>query len=335
MGLAGCGGSVSSIETALATDGGDTKNVEGRKMIGKPYKVGGRWYHPEVDEDYNEVGMASWYGPKFHGKSTANGERFDQNALTAAHPTLPIPSYVRITVAKTGKSTVVRVNDRGPFHGNRIIDVSKAAAVKLGFRLNGSAKVRVEYLGPAPVGGSDKETLAAEAEFNKTQPGKQPSRGFFGFGGNKDKDAKDIEVRLAAATDAPMTPSRESSGRIARNGSLPGVHLPDPPMRPNADAMTPASASAYQESSDGPMDALETMNAEAALAAMEAEKAPPVAVQPLPETAEEESQGRVMGAHDMFASLGMAPMAESAETPETASAAPEAPAADDETAAAQ
>ncbi|WP_108660418.1 septal ring lytic transglycosylase RlpA family protein [Acuticoccus kandeliae] len=276
-------------------------------MIGQPYKVGGRWYHPEMDEDYDKTGLASWYGPKFHGKRTANGERFDQTELTAAHPTLPLPSYVRVTVVKTGTSAVVRVNDRGPFHRGRIIDVSKAAADKLGFRAKGSAKVRVEYLGPAPIGGGDQETLAAEAKYGKSAP--STGRGFFGFG-KSDDDAEKVEVRLAAATDAPVTQPRD--GRMARNGTLPGVRLQEPAMRqePNASAMTPSSASAYGEQGDNAaVDAATAMGDEAVVAkAQEAPKAHPMEVKPLEQGAEEASQERVMGAHDMFASLGMSPL---------------------------
>ena len=91
--------------------------------------------------------MASWYGDDFHGRLTANGEVFDMTSLTAAHPTLPIPSYARVTNVRNGKSLIVRVNDRGPYHGNRLIDVSNKAAELLEFKANGVARVRVEYVG--------------------------------------------------------------------------------------------------------------------------------------------------------------------------------------------
>lgn len=117
--------------------------------VGNPYKIAGRWYHPAVDPDYDKVGIASWYGPKFHGRPTANGERFNMNALTAAHTTLPMPSWVRVTNLENGRSIILRVNDRGPFVGNRIIDVSRRGAQLLGFEKQGTVRVRVQVV-PGP-----------------------------------------------------------------------------------------------------------------------------------------------------------------------------------------
>ncbi len=114
--------------------------------LGNPYQIGKAWYYPKADYSYNETGIASWYGPGFHGKATANGERFDQNALTAAHRTLPMPSMVRVTNLDNGRSIKVRINDRGPFKNGRIIDLSRRAADLLGFRRQGTAKVRVEIV---------------------------------------------------------------------------------------------------------------------------------------------------------------------------------------------
>jgi rare lipoprotein A len=129
--------------------------------VGKPYVIGGREYVPQEDVNYNAVGMASWYGDDFHGRYTANGEIFDMNSLTAAHPTLPLPSYVRVTNMANHKSVVVRVNDRGPYVGNRLIDVSVRTAKLLGFYGNGLTKVKVEYVGRAPLQGSDDRKLAS------------------------------------------------------------------------------------------------------------------------------------------------------------------------------
>jgi len=133
----------------------------GTYRIGKPYIVAGRVYVPEEDVNYREEGLASWYGNDFHGRLTANGEVFDMDALTAAHPTLPMPCYARVTNLYNGKSLIVRVNDRGPYHGNRLIDVSNKAAELLEFRSNGVARVRVEYVGHAPLEGSDDRQLMA------------------------------------------------------------------------------------------------------------------------------------------------------------------------------
>lgn len=220
IGVAGCSGpSIEGIDPALALSSGDASDI-GTRKIGKPYKVGGRWYTPAHDEDYDKVGMASWYGPGFHGKRTANGERFNQNALTAAHTTLPLPSYVRVTNVKNGKSVVVRVNDRGPFSKRRIIDVSKRTAKELEFIRAGKAKVRVEYLGPAPLKGGDKETrrfAKAQAKANGTRVASAQAPkggGFFGFGRKKDDDGADVRVRLAS-----VEPAREASEDEAQDGA--------------------------------------------------------------------------------------------------------------------
>src|SRR5882672_913118 len=133
----------------------------GTYRIGKPYTVAGRIYVPEEDPGYRAEGMASWYGDDFHGRLTANGEVFDMTSLTAAHPTLSIPSYARVTNLRNGKSLIVRVNDRGPYHGNRLIDVSNKAAELLEFKSNGVARVRVEYVARAPLEGSDDRQLIA------------------------------------------------------------------------------------------------------------------------------------------------------------------------------
>lgn len=133
----------------------------GTYRVGKPYTVAGRVYVPEEDTGYRAEGLASWYGDDFHGRLTANGEVFDMASLTAAHPTLPLPSYARVTNLGNGRSLIVRVNDRGPYHGNRLIDVSNRAAELLEFKGNGVARVRVEYVARAPLEGSDDRQLMA------------------------------------------------------------------------------------------------------------------------------------------------------------------------------
>ncbi len=133
----------------------------GRAVVGKPYKINGRWYKPKHQPNYNKVGVASWYGPNFHGRKTANGEIYDQTALSAAHPTLPLPSYVRVTSLSNNRSVIVRVNDRGPFVKNRLIDLSYRTAELLGTRAGGLAKVKVQYIGSAPVDGKDEKYLLA------------------------------------------------------------------------------------------------------------------------------------------------------------------------------
>src|SRR3979490_3421868 len=133
----------------------------GTYRVGKPYTVAGRVYVPEEGTRYREEGLASWYGNDFHGRLTANGEVFDMASLTAAHPTLPMPCYARVTNLSNGKSLIVRINDRGPYHGNRLIDVSNKSAELLEFKGNGVARVRVEYVARAPLEGSDDRQLIA------------------------------------------------------------------------------------------------------------------------------------------------------------------------------
>src|SRR5260221_9081893 len=171
----------------------------GTYRIGKPYTVAGRVYVPEEDPEYRAEGMASWYGDDFHGRLTANGEVFDMTSLTAAHPTLPIPSYARVTNLHNGKSLVVRVNDRGPYHGDRLIDVSNKAAELLEFKSNGVARVRVEYVARAPLEGSDDRQLMATLRTGVPAP--TPST-----------------VRIASAR--PFVPELPSSGRPIR-GEVP------------------------------------------------------------------------------------------------------------------
>jgi rare lipoprotein A len=121
--------------------------------VGNPYQVAGLWYYPREQPDYDETGIASWYGSQFHGMLTADGEVFDRTTISAAHPTLPMPVNVRVTNLENGRSIVVRVNDRGPFVNGRIIDLSEKAADLLGYRIKGTARVRVTYLGRADLYG--------------------------------------------------------------------------------------------------------------------------------------------------------------------------------------
>ncbi len=148
LALAGCAEvqfiSHASKEMRGTTD--EPPEADGNYKIGKPYSIDGIWYYPREDYQYVETGIASWYGPNFHGKQTANGDVFDQNEITAAHRTLPMPSMVQITNLENGRSMKVLVNDRGPFARGRIIDVSRRTAQLLGFERQGTAKVRVEIL---------------------------------------------------------------------------------------------------------------------------------------------------------------------------------------------
>ncbi|MGI9417166.1 MAG: septal ring lytic transglycosylase RlpA family protein [Geminicoccaceae bacterium] len=117
--------------------------------VGKPYQINGEWYYPRMVDRYREIGVASWYGVPFHGRQTANGEVYDMHGMTAAHPTLPLPSIARVTNLENGRTITVRINDRGPFAKKRIIDLSRRAAWELGFKDQGTAEVEVVYLGLA------------------------------------------------------------------------------------------------------------------------------------------------------------------------------------------
>ena len=140
--------------------------TSGLYKVGKPYQVQGVWYYPREDFDYDETGIASWYGPDFHGKLTANGEQFDQMAVTAAHKTLPMPSLVRVTNLENGRTLVVRINDRGPYVNGRIIDLSRRSAQLLGIEGKGTARVRVQILAD--------ESRALAGRLKEDAPGTQP-----------------------------------------------------------------------------------------------------------------------------------------------------------------
>jgi rare lipoprotein A len=133
----------------------------GRYQVGKPYTVAGRTYVPAEQPGYSATGEASWYGSDFHGRRTANGEIFSANAITGAHPTLPLPSYVRVTNTENGRSLIVRVNDRGPYVSGRIMDLSYRAATMLGYVNSGHAQIKAEYVGQAPLEGDDTRMLMA------------------------------------------------------------------------------------------------------------------------------------------------------------------------------
>ncbi|MDB5455758.1 MAG: septal ring lytic transglycosylase RlpA family protein [Caulobacter sp.] len=139
---------------------GSTTGLRGTE---KPYQIKGLWYYPRADPSYDQTGIGSWYGEQFHNRRTANGEIFDMDLPSAAHKTLPLPSLVEVINLDNGRRMTVRVNDRGPFVDDRIIDLSRAAADQLGYRRDGVARVRVRYIGPAPKSPFDGQTMAAIA----------------------------------------------------------------------------------------------------------------------------------------------------------------------------
>jgi peptidoglycan lytic transglycosylase len=138
----------------------------GTYKVGEPYQIDGQWHTPREEPGYDRVGVASYYAADFHGRRTSNGEVFDMWALSAANPTLPLPSYVYVTNLENRRTLLLRVNDRGPYANSRIIDVSRAAARYLGFEMRGTARVRVRYAGQAPLSGDDRH----EQRFLAAQP---------------------------------------------------------------------------------------------------------------------------------------------------------------------
>jgi len=145
----------------LIADGGPIPHGGGQYLVGHPYVIAGRAYYPQENDSYVAVGMASWYGDAFQGRRTANGEIYDKESISAAHPTMPLPSYARVTNLGNGHSIIVRVNDRGPYHGGRVMDVSSRVADALDFKGAGTARVKVEYIGKAALEGSDDSKLLA------------------------------------------------------------------------------------------------------------------------------------------------------------------------------
>jgi len=212
-----------SSSPRVVADGQPVPKGGGTYRIGKPYMVAGRMYVPEEDAHYRQEGLASWYGDDFHGRLTANGEVFDMDSLTAAHPTLPMPCYARVTNLSNGKSLIVRVNDRGPYHGNRLIDVSNKAAELLEFKSHGVARVRVEYVGRAPLEGSDDRQLMATLRTGVPAP--SPSL-----------------VRVASAR--PFVPETSSHGRPIRG------EVPMPEERPYSLGNTQADYASINATSE-------------------------------------------------------------------------------------
>jgi rare lipoprotein A len=145
----------------VVADGERVPRGGGQYLVGRPYTVAGRRYYPAENPSYTATGMASWYGAAFHGRRTANGEVYDMASLSAAHPTMPLPSYARVTNLGNGYSVIVRVNDRGPYHAGRVMDVSSRVADVLDMKAMGTAHVKVDYVGPAPIEGSDDSQLLA------------------------------------------------------------------------------------------------------------------------------------------------------------------------------
>ena len=188
----------------------------GRYQVGDPYEVAGVRFTPKEQPGYDKTGIASWYGPQFHRRVTSNGEWFDMNELTAAHATLPLPSYAKVTNLENGREVVVRINDRGPFVGTRIIDMSRRSAEVLGFKPKGMAKVRVQYIGPALLNDQGQHLAALNRELRNGTPVRQMMAAANGesIGDNTQIAAAEpeynsyqpVETNIASASDAYESP---------------------------------------------------------------------------------------------------------------------------------
>lgn len=221
--------STSSANTGSGGGGSAWSGGSGEQKIGRPYTIAGRTYVPARDDDYDEIGVSSWYGPNFHGLPTANGEIFDQNALSAAHTTLPIPAMIEVTNLENGRTAVLRLNDRGPFAGDRILDVSRAAAIELGFLSQGLARVRVRYLGP-PDGVAPPGTVAESRIYAANDPAARYRVQAGAF--SERENAEAMRRRLAAAGDVRIEGARSAGRRIYR------VFVGDDLPRTEADSLS-------------------------------------------------------------------------------------------------
>src|SRR5882757_7582337 len=208
----------------------------GSFKIGRPYELNGRTYVPAEDPNYRTEGIASWYGPDFHGKPTANGETFDMNGISAAHPTLPMPSYLRVTNLANGRSIIVRINDRGPYAKERVTDLSVGAARALGFYDQGLARVRIEYVGRAPLGGSDDRMLLATLRHGNPAPAPSLARvaaaAPFALPSNNERAAGRGDRPLALGS-PPATAAQRPSAPAA-GAARPVVRAPRPSEPPAA-----------------------------------------------------------------------------------------------------
>lgn len=269
VGLAACSGSKfagnSKYSDRVVADGEPIPKGGGSYKVGQPYRLNGKTYFPSENPSYRAEGIASWYGPDFHGRLTANGEVYDMHSISAAHPTMPLPSYARVTNLENGRSIVVRVNDRGPYAQNRVIDLSIGTAKALEFYKRGLARVRVEYVGRAPIEGSDDRMLMATLR----QGGPAPAPSLVMVASVKpfipetpdgaERDTASARVpparpfavspapsRVAAqpASDSPSLPRREASaaGRSPAAVSSVPVAAASPPARPSpVSAFAPTS----------------------------------------------------------------------------------------------
>ncbi|HEX9169464.1 MAG TPA: septal ring lytic transglycosylase RlpA family protein [Roseiarcus sp.] len=230
----------------VVADGQPIPHGGGQYLVGHPYSVAGHRYYPAENPSYSAVGMASWYGAAFHGRRTANGEVYDMASLSAAHPTMPLPSYARVTNLGNGYSVIVRVNDRGPYHGGRVMDVSSRVAEVLDMKAMGTARVKVEYVGPAPIEGSDDSQLLASLRTDGSPANMigypapvmvaaaetQTIFSFFsGRGVSQAPSAPEPDQVASPPVPAPEPQPEPEPVRVAAVAEAPAAEAPEPPER--------------------------------------------------------------------------------------------------------
>ena len=233
----------------VVADGQPVPQGGGNYMVGKPYTIAGKTYYPSANVG-SATGTASWYGADFHGRRTANGEIFDKSSYTAAHPTMPLPSYARVTNLRNNSSIIVRVNDRGPYHGGRVMDVSERVADALDFKQNGTARVKVDYISPASLKGTDNAMLLASLRrdgtpasldgsmmqptlFAQVAPATQPAAARPAPVVVAQVPAAQAQPRRAAPMLSDALPDEPiATSSVARSTSLALAQAPVPPSRP-------------------------------------------------------------------------------------------------------
>jgi rare lipoprotein A len=228
----------------VIADGQPIPRGGGQYLVGKPYTIAGQTYYPS-EKRYAAVGLASWYGEAFHGRRTANGEIYDREAFSAAHPTMPLPSFARVTNLHNNYSMIVRVNDRGPFHSNRIMDVSHKVAQTLQFDRSGTGRVKVEYIGPASLAGSDDNMLLATLRTDGPArlPGETPEVRM-AEAAPPPQRAPLREARIDTQSEPSETPRHvglrppidadeddDAPPPVRRTAASPERHVPEPPAR--------------------------------------------------------------------------------------------------------
>jgi rare lipoprotein A len=219
----------------VIADGQPVPHGGGQYLVGHAYTIAGHTYYPAENESYTAVGLASWYGDAFQGRRTANGEIYDKDSISAAHPTMPLPSYARVTNLGNGHSIIVRVNDRGPYHGGRVMDVSSRVADALDFKGAGTARVKVEYIGRAALEGSDDSKLFATLRLDgapATLDGAPTSSPVMVASNPIESFAKALTPTPARQQPPAPAAAAQVEALAERPASPLPVHAPTPPARP-------------------------------------------------------------------------------------------------------